>query len=234
MSNMEQKARKDIGPQRSSTSFYTATEKQIEAESKIQSTCSIGTFGSVSLLLNNMTGGGLVLFPALYQQAGWLICTAVLLVVLFLTIICGLMTIETMALLPGNSKFQRRVEYTTVGKELLNHKSYLVLQLLYQLSLAGANMAMIIQSVQVVDFIAVAAAGRSCALPAIAPVFRFYCPDPVSNGNTPFTDTILVSLGWYVLAVCVIPLSMVNLEDNVFVQKGAGMYQLHCDITKLR
>ena len=182
----------------------------------------ITTFGSIALLVNNVTGGGMVLFAQMYQQAGWLLPTLCL---LLLMLICGtgaLMLVECMAMMPRNGQFRRRVEYTTVMKHFCSHRWYVLIAVFYQLSLAVTNISLIVQSIQVMDFTIVAIAGRTCALPEFYPNPGFGCPDPVSGQISPFDPTVYcIPLGLFFTALIVIPLGLLDLDDNVVVQKGA-------------
>ena len=204
------------------TSTMTAVATSVSHERAAMGGKTIGFWGGVALLINNITGGSMVLFPQLYQQGGWMLVTLALIIIMTLSAACGLMFIESMALMRGNNRFQKRVEYTTVAEYYLPRNGYYVVQLFFQLCITCNNMSMIIQSVQVMDFTIVAIAGRSCALPQIVPHFGFSCPDPVVGDITPFGSTMyLVPLGWFVTAALVFPLSLCNLDDNVKVQKGA-------------
>jgi amino acid permease len=70
--------------------------------------------GSVALLVNNITGGSMVVFPLTFQQSGWLVPVVVLLGVCMLSTVASLMLVETMSLIPGNQRLQKRVEYTNL------------------------------------------------------------------------------------------------------------------------
>lgn len=116
--------------------------------------------------------------------------------------------------------FERRVEYTTLAKELLSKRWYMTVQLTYQASLAFNNMAMIIQTVQIVDWAIAEIAGRSCATPEFYPRFRFHCPKSVEDGATPFGDsTYVLSIGFIITALVCAPLGYLNLDDNIIVQR---------------
>lgn len=54
--------------------------------------------GGVAFLINNVTGGGMVLFPGVMQQAGWAVVVIALLAVMLLASVCGFMLIEAMAM----------------------------------------------------------------------------------------------------------------------------------------
>jgi len=188
----------------------------------------IGLVGGVALLINNITGSGMVLFPSLYQQAGWFIVTLALVFVGALSYICSLMLVESMAAMPGNyndkgDEFVQRVEYSSLARYYLpGRHSYMVAQLFFQLSLLCNNISGIIQSVQVMDFAIAAVAGKSCAIPEFYPHFSFHCPDPVDNHITVFgNDIYLLSLGFILTALVCIPFGFWNLDDNIVIQKGS-------------
>ncbi|KAK3234032.1 hypothetical protein CYMTET_55692 [Cymbomonas tetramitiformis] len=95
---------------------------------------SIDLVGSIALLINNVLGAGPVLFPALFQQAGWLLCLLSL----------GAVSLE---------------HY--FGRQGL---TYAITQFIFQFMLLTICMSTIIQSVQALDYMLVDIFGRSCAL----------------------------------------------------------------------
>ena len=178
--------------------------------------------GSLALLLNNVTGGGMVLFAQMYQEAGWLLPTLALVLLMVVCGVGGVMLVECMSMMPGNGRFQRRVEYTSVMKHYCTRRWYVLISLFYQLSLTITNLSLIIQSIQVMDFAIVAIADRTCAVPELYPTPSFHCPPPSHDLITPFeADVWVIPLGLFFTALIVIPLGLVNLDDNVKVQKGA-------------
>jgi len=182
----------------------------------------IDYWGSVALLVNNVTGGGMVLFAQLFQQSGWLLPLLCLLLLMLCCGLGGLMLVECMAMLPHNGRFTRRVEYTTVMRHYCSRPAYIAIAVFYQLSLTVTNLSLIVQSIQVMDFTIAAIAGKSCTIPQFYPSFQFSCPEPVTGNITPFDSSVwCVPLGLYFTALVVIPLGLVNLDDNIKVQKGA-------------
>ena len=177
-------------------------------------------WGGVALLVNNITGGGMVLFPSIMQQAGWFPVVLVLVVVAILSAIGSFMIIESMAMMPGNKNFDKRAEYATLSQYYLDKRWYYFTQLFYQLSMGTNNISMIIQSCQVMDTTIVAIVGRSCGFPLFTPNFSFSCPTPVEGFSTPFGNIFLIPLGWYVTLMLVLPWGFLDLEGNIIVQKG--------------
>ena len=83
-----------------------------DSESTESDDATLGVWDSFALLTNNMTGPGMMGLPLLFQQAG--IIPSVLAIVFISTCsaLCGTMLSETLSLIPGNSKFERKIEYT--------------------------------------------------------------------------------------------------------------------------
>jgi amino acid permease len=116
----------------------------------------ITLIGSIALLINNVTGGSMVVLPQTFQQAGWVLPVMALFGVAALSVTCGLMIIECMTLVPGNNRFQKRLEYTNIAHIYFPTWLYWIAQIFYQLSILAQNISMIVQSVQVMDFTLVA------------------------------------------------------------------------------
>jgi hypothetical protein len=195
--------------------------KQAAAEAAVKAVGgakSITFWGGVSFLINNVTGGGMVLFPQVFQQAGWLVLIIALLAVMGLATVCGFMIIEAMAMMPGNKRFLKRAEYTSITEYYLPKKLNYISLVFFHLSLLTNGISMIVQSVQVMDFTIAELFGRTCAVPQFSPEFMFGCPDPKTGFSTVFGDGVyLIPLGLFVTMMVVLPLGMVNLDDNMYV-----------------
>jgi amino acid permease len=116
-----------------------------QAAAAIGGAKTIGLIGGVALLINNITGSAMVLFPSLYQAAGWFVVSLALGGVAFLSYLCSIMIIEAMAAMPGNHTFNKRVEYTTLSYYYLGKRGYYLTQFFFQFSLAFNNMSSIIR-----------------------------------------------------------------------------------------
>jgi hypothetical protein len=149
--------------------------------------------------------------------------TITLLLLAVVTFICSGMLISCMSRLPSNKAFTRRVEYSDVMNHFLSRPLYWMSFICYQVALLSTNIALIIQSVQVMDFAIAAVLGHSCLIPQFAPSFAVYaCPSAVDGGITVFADgTYGLPLGFFLTALIIIPLGLLNLDDNIIVQKGA-------------
>jgi hypothetical protein len=122
----------------------------------------IGLFQSTCLLVNNVTGAAMVLYPTLLQQAGWFTPVSTMLVVASLSAIAGLCLIKTMQLIPQNEHFQQRYEYTNIVQHFCSVWEYRVIFTFFMISMFAGVAPLIIQSAQAMDFMLVAAFGKSC------------------------------------------------------------------------
>eukprot|EP00466_Bigelowiella_natans_P002565 jgi/Bigna1/84136/fgenesh1_pg.124_\ len=161
----------------------------------------IGKLGSYVLLINNITGPGLVVLPLAFQQ------------------VTCCMIAESMTCIPGNEHFQGRVEFTYLAKRFLSRKAFLAVLFLFILSLVTTNISSIVESGQVLDK-ALLAAGAACAL-ELYPDPKFLCitdDNSDSGSDSVFGDKYVISVGFLAILVISIPLGYLNLDDNIVVQ----------------
>ena len=76
----------------------------------------IGTFGAVVLVANNVVGPGMLELPKLFQEAGWLPTTLACVAVASLSATAACFFCDAFALLPGNAGFARRAEFNAPFK----------------------------------------------------------------------------------------------------------------------
>ena len=163
----------------------------------------ISTLGSVALLVNTITGPGLVALCAAFQDGGWL--PSVLWMALFFlaTALASGFTAEAMSYVPGNERGGRAaalggsVEFSTLARRSLPHKGYIAFTTMVIFSLVTTNISSIIEVSQTMDAAFLAAGNSTCAL-------RFY-PDPAalcisdadaSSGDSVFGSSFVLSLGF--------------------------------------
>jgi amino acid permease len=186
----------------------------------------ITTFQSICLLLNNVTGAAMVLYPGLLQQAGWLAPTVCMCVIASLTAVSGLCLVKTMQICPGNERYQQRYEFMNVAKQLFTPTQYKIVFCFFILSLFSSVIPLIIQSAQVMDFTLVALFSKTCGL-QFSPSFQWICSSDSTNNVDPFgADVVILSVGVLVLAALCIPVGMWNLDDNMIIQTVATCFML--------
>eukprot|EP00930_Biecheleria_cincta_P056438 TRINITY_DN42569_c0_g1_i1.p1 TRINITY_DN42569_c0_g1~~TRINITY_DN42569_c0_g1_i1.p1 ORF type:complete len:449 (+),score=62.94 TRINITY_DN42569_c0_g1_i1:83-1348(+) len=203
----------DLSMQPASKPFAAYEGVQLE-EKNFGGAKTIGYWGGVMLLINNVAGPTVSLMPGLAQEAGWLAMVLVMSLIASLSAACGFLLTVAMRNMPGNQDFEERVEYCDLISYYFRPPVGSCITLTYHAYLILTLMTYIIQSAQVIDYVILDAFG--CA-PGLILSQGFVCGS-VKNSVTPFGDvTVLSSSMLLIVAVC-IPLAMQNLDDNVLLQ----------------
>jgi len=180
----------------------------------------IGLYGSIMLLANNLSGPGISLMPALAQEAGWVPFLLVVGLVGGLSIAMGHMTLTSMRAMPDNDEFQRRVEYIDMSTFYLPWPiTWLVLMPCYLVNLTMSLMAYIVQTAQVLDLVILDVFGCApgVALLPAAGAGLVCGHDQVSS--TPFDgEAVVLSSAMVVVACLCAPLALRNLNENIVSQ----------------
>ena len=150
--------------------FWKSLRKRFSSDG-LQSGHSIGYWGGVCLLANNITGPGMVLIPSVFAQSGWLFPTILFVLTGSLSAISVLYLAKSLTLIPGNENLQKRMEFAPLIKMLFPKWLYRVtffgllflLQIIYYIYLHIYVAAAIIEA----DFVV---QGASCSAP-----IRFRC-----------------------------------------------------------
>ena len=192
----------------------------------------IGIFGSIALTVNNISGAGMLELPALAQSAGWAPLVAMVLVCWFTSTLCATFLADAVSRIPGNARFEQRVEYSTAFQYFLGRRWFLVTQVTYFLSLFLQNVAAIVSTAQVVDsLVANCIAGGAYGYQIYPhPGAVVWAPPHACQSEkiqdagicVPFGDmpeeTLLVTLGYVVSLIVLLPLGLMRLEDNSATQ----------------
>ena len=181
----------------------------------------ISFWGGNALILNNLTGPGLVVLGAAYQGGGWVSSTLVVIIVGILSILGSGMMARVMAHVRGNEHFQGAIEYTNICKALFQPWLYYVVMIAFLLFFQFSNISQIVESAQVLDYLLLVAANKTCAL-QLTPDVKFTCIEynpSLGLSDSPFGATeIVVSLGMVLTLAISLPLGYVNLDDNIWFQ----------------
>ncbi|EGG19277.1 hypothetical protein DFA_02064 [Cavenderia fasciculata] len=178
----------------------------------------IGYIGGFCLLVGNITGPGLVEIASTYQHGGWILSTLAFIGMMMLSGLASFFLIESMAALPGNPRFQLRVEFVMLCKFYFGKVGYVLAQIFINVSLQATNIASIIICAQMVDSLLIFIFGKSCGV-QLYPHQRWTCVETESSSTSPFADYyMLFTLGYLIVLVIIIPLGILNLEDNIIVQ----------------
>eukprot|EP01117_Protostelium_nocturnum_P013077 TRINITY_DN4853_c0_g1_i1.p1 TRINITY_DN4853_c0_g1~~TRINITY_DN4853_c0_g1_i1.p1 ORF type:complete len:521 (-),score=123.74 TRINITY_DN4853_c0_g1_i1:49-1611(-) len=180
----------------------------------------ISFFGGITLLTNSITGPGLITIPLLFQQSGWVSLIVCIIAVAFISCLAAVMLCSAMEKVPGNERFQGRVEFSGVAKEFLPKWGYVITVLLFIGSLLALFITSVVISAQTVDIAIVAIFKKTFAL-EFYPHFGFVSVSDLPTGVSPFGPSFVLSLGYLITLAVTIPMGLFNLEDNIIVQKVA-------------
>jgi len=175
---------------------------------------SLGFIPSTIFLVNNVIGSGLIALPAVYQEAGWVLSTTALCVIALFSMLAAAALVEvhqrTVAHMDG--------EYYHMSKLLFKPPVAAIIQVALISNLVALNIGAQIEACQIVDWFWQALVGKACAL-VIAPSPGAHCVEgDIQTDISPFDVAFLISPGLVcVMAIC-IPLSLVNIKENMWFQ----------------
>eukprot|EP01012_Entosiphon_sulcatum_P058463 TRINITY_DN8252_c0_g1_i1.p1 TRINITY_DN8252_c0_g1~~TRINITY_DN8252_c0_g1_i1.p1 ORF type:complete len:489 (+),score=55.17 TRINITY_DN8252_c0_g1_i1:53-1519(+) len=185
---------------------------------------SISFTGGLCLVFNNITGPGMIALAIIYAGGGALPSTLLFALVALVSSTACLFLVEAMTFLPGNERFQSRVEFMYLTSKLLPRKWSLLVMVGFFCSLTISNLSSIVESSQTVDNTLIAIFRHTCALRIwpFPPGFECVGRDPnASIEDSPFGDDMVISLGFLLVLVLCIPLGYWNIDDNIIVQISA-------------
>eukprot|EP00300_Choanocystis_sp_HF-7_P013305 c18243_g1_i1.p1 GENE.c18243_g1_i1~~c18243_g1_i1.p1 ORF type:complete len:480 (-),score=120.12 c18243_g1_i1:121-1560(-) len=178
----------------------------------------IGKFGSLCLLTNNVTGPGLVMLGGMYQTSGWVSSSLGILACFLISVLCSLFLCETLARIGERADFNGRVEFASLIKLALPQRLQKFTLIAFLVGLQATNTAGIVQSSQTADDTMLAMFGKTCA-------FQFYpSPGPLCieaedpSADSPFGTAVVISLGFVTVLLATVPLGFLNLDDNTVIQ----------------
>ncbi|EGC29268.1 hypothetical protein DICPUDRAFT_159166 [Dictyostelium purpureum] len=176
---------------------------------------SIGTIGGICLLIGNITGPGMVNISYEFQQGGWILTTLGYILMLTLSSLAGLFIIESMSTIPGNSRFQLRVEFTMICRFYFGKWGYILSQFFINASLQITNIASIIICSQVMDSIIIFIFKKTCGVSFSE---GWVCVSHENANTSPFSGTMFFTIGYLSIIAVIVPLGFMNLNDNIKIQ----------------
>jgi amino acid permease len=179
----------------------------------------IGVFGSFVYVINQIFGPGMVALPMIFQQSGWVVPTVTLVFFLFISAWSATALIEAIRLMPGNSKFGKRVEYATAVEYYFGRKLYYAFQILLNLCLQSINIASITVCAQSLDNFIVFLFKKSFALRVYPhPGFVSGNYDQVYSWYGGDTFSLYFTLGYIGVVAFYSPWAFFPLDENIKFQ----------------
>ena len=107
-------------------------DKEVDefARNHLLGTKTLGFFSSIVIVVNNIAGPGMLVLPAVYQEAGWVVPTVVLVLISVGSGFAATFLVDTMARVPENGHFQRRIEFVNIFEEFWGVKGMYIAQVL--------------------------------------------------------------------------------------------------------
>lgn len=177
----------------------------------------IGWFGSIALIINNISGPGLLDFPAAYQESGWLPATTAILVIASASAFVATTLVDAMRLCEHVGE---RLEFSAIFGRIFGRKTFVITQFLYLANLFSQNVAAIVSTAQATDALIATLVGRGFALDLERGFVSWHAS---TTDTVPFDDdsTFLLTFGYAFCFLTLFPLGCMNLEDNMLAQKAS-------------
>jgi hypothetical protein len=192
----------------------------------------ISFWGSAILLFNTISGPGFLVIPMVFQCSGWVVPTIVFIVMCIASSFSATFLTDAIARIPGNSHFERRIEFPCVFGEFFGPRTKTLAEAMLLGCFLSQIVASIVASAQLADSMIVALSPYSTTYA----IQMFPSPGLVSwtapihtsndtggvcrNEMSPFQDSsaLLITAGYAVLTVCIFPLGFQTLSDNITLQ----------------
>jgi amino acid permease len=187
----------------------------------------IGYFGSLAIAVNNLTGPGMLDLPATFQKSGFIPTTICIIIVSVLSSLTSLALTAAISRMPNNARFTQNIEYSNVFGFYMSKTWFILTQVLFAGCVLAQMVASIISTAQVVDAFVATGHGTTYALdmstfpPSVVSWSDGFCDD-VDSGCLPFSPSgyskFIVSLGYVITCVLLLPLCLMDMKDNVNAQ----------------
>jgi amino acid permease len=208
----------------SSEELY-AKECGLEAPPK-----TIDTSGSWALTVNNIIGPAMMSLPHLFQQAGILPTSFVIILCAGGASLCSTFLSDAISSIPGNSNFDQNIEFGTAFRRVIGEDAFYVAEVLFLISCMVQAVAGLVEAAQGLDgFLASFITGKTYALQLLPSVeFIEWGQDDCqvdadgvpSSDCTPFSEAgpVIVSAGYLLCVAAFFPLSRGYLTEIIWVQ----------------
>lgn len=222
--------RSPLIPHETAPSISRATSDLAQSMEKIEK--SLGWFSSFALIVNNISGPGMMSLPQIFFAAGYIPACACIALVCTTSALTGTLFSQAISTIPGNAKFSKNIGYATAFECLVHPKFAKLAENLFVVACMIQCSTGIVQASQSLDaFLASFLLGETYAL-QISPEFKFIqwsedgCKDTgVMNQDTlndcvPFyhDGPLVISLGFVLVTALFLPLGLRNIKETMIVQ----------------
>ena len=194
-------------------------------------TRTIGMLGGVAIAVNSLTGPAMLDLPATFQRSGVVPTCSVLIFVCVLSALCSLHMANVISKVPGNADFSRTVEYSDAFRIFWGQKAYILTHVAFFVCITCLNISSVVDTAQIIDQIIAHVFGYTSAfrlsLSGTNKVKYWSQADcghhRIAAGECiPFhhqkDDQLLITLGYVTTVGLFLPLAMMDLKENIFMQ----------------
>ncbi len=195
----------------------------------------IGWFGSLSLITNNICGPAMMGIPAIFRAAGIIPTLFCIFSIFICSTLTGTMLSESIQRLNNNKNFDKNIDFPKAFSGVVGHKWHMLVEVLVIISCAVNACAGIVETAQSLDsFLASFITGKTwgLAIPTMSIVEwdSSYCvAASAANGGhdsklgdcTPFhhyKHDSIISLGYIITTMAFFPLGRNDLKETIWVQ----------------
>ncbi|KAF9546498.1 hypothetical protein EC957_009712 [Mortierella hygrophila] len=182
----------------------------------------ISFIGGLCLLICNTTGPGAVSLPLIAQSAGWVPTIIGFALVGVLSYLSCMFVCEAMTEVPGNERHQANIEFSNMVVCFFGRRYQAVVQIICFLALQTTIIASIAICAQLFDNLLIQIAHRTCGI-QVYPNVAFVCVSEQLPAASPFSGNLITSTGALVAMILIVPLCLLNLSENIWLQVGSSM-----------
>lgn len=179
---------------------------------------SIGSWGSLLYLVNQIFGPGILAVPVVFVQAGFVPSFVANLVVCLASCFCATKLMSAIQMIPGNTNLEKRIEYTDAVEYFYGKQWAMIFRIFLHGTLQSINIASIVSTALAFDKLFATWTGATLSL-QLYPDISFAKRD-VHWINDAYNDDFVVTLtaGYLMVLVACVPMGFYNIDDNIIVQ----------------
>lgn len=130
---------------------YSQLENGVDSLNVQSHRGNISMLGSIAIMVNSLTGPAMLNLPSTFQKSGLIPTTITLVLLCGLSSLCSSHMASVISKVPGNSNFNKEIEYSEVFRHFCGERGFILTQLFFFCCITCLNVASIVDTAQVVD-----------------------------------------------------------------------------------
>lgn len=191
----------------------------------------IGWLGSFALVVNNITGPGMLHLAIVFQKAGLVVPLAVFGLICVSSTGAAHLLCDAITRMPGNANLGVRTEFSDTFSHFLGRRSFTASQVFFFLAIFTQTVASIIGTAQSMDGLIVLLCDRTWAMEVFAGRFVVWTPGEYCGVHANHSECVpfssfhgapkigcIITAGYLATLVLMAPMGFWNLDDNIKFQ----------------